>query len=111
MKINNSKFLLGLAVVAGLIVLSSSFKSGASKKYTTMVVTRLGIKANVAITIVSDGQKTEPIELASNNGYENIINNTQAINQSINKLSADGYRLVQVVPDNAIVTNYFFEKE
>ena len=107
----NTKILAGAIALFGLAVLISSFKTGdGQKKYTTMVVTRLGIKSNLAITIVNDKEKTAPIEMESQNGYENIIKNAQAINENINKLSADGYRLVQVVPESILVTYYLFEK-
>ena len=111
MKIITAKLILGLAVIAGLVILISSFKTGdAQKKYTTMVVTKLGMKANVAITIVGENQKTEPVNIASSYSYDDIIKNAQAINDYLNKFTADGYRLVEIVPDSPTVTYYLLEK-
>ncbi len=111
MKTTNTKLLVGAILLLAITISISAFKSGdVPKKYTTMVVTKLGIKANLAITIVNETSKTEARELAGNYSYEGIISNAQAINETINKLASEGYRLVQIVPDQATVTYYLFEK-
>ena len=110
MKTTNTKLLAGAILLLSIAIVISSFKSGdGSKKYTTMIVAKLGMKSNLSITIVGDKEQTAPIEGESNVAYDNIIKNAKMVNETINKLSADGYHLVQIVPET-MITYYLFEK-